>query len=57
MKREMELFFAGLLAVISWFINHYVAIMGAILVTISVLVWALKLRREWKHRNDKPDND
>jgi hypothetical protein len=57
MKRELELFFAGLLAALSWFINHYVAIMGAILVTISVFVWALKLRREWKHRNDQPEND
>jgi len=57
MKRELELAFGAALAAAAWFINHYVAIMGAILVTISVLVWALKLRREWKHRNDKPDND
>ena len=57
MKREFELFCAGILAVASWLITHYVAIMGAILITISVFVWALKARREWKHRNDPPDKD
>ena len=56
-KDNVEVVIAFVVACFSWVIDHYTAIMGAVLVTISVACYALKLRREWRARNQKPDND
>ena len=57
MKRELELFMGWLAASITWIVSHYNAIVGAAIGTVALSVWILKLRREWRHRDDKPDKD
>jgi len=57
MKRELELFAGWAIAAIAWFASHFNAIVGGLIGVVALCVWCLKLRREWKHRNDKPEND
>ena len=57
MKRELELFLGWCAASATWIVSHYNAIIGGLIGTVALAVWLLKLRREWKHRNDEPDDE
>lgn len=56
MKRECELILGWMAASLTWILSHYNAIIGALIGTVALAVWLLKLRREWKHRNDTPED-
>jgi hypothetical protein len=40
----------------TWLIAHYDAIVGGLVGTVALVVWLLKLRREWQHRNEPPQD-
>lgn len=55
-KNEIECAAGVLCATLTWVIGHYNLIVGGLVGTTALAVWLLKLRREWKHRDDPPQD-
>ena len=54
MKREFELLLGWAIAAIAWLASHFNAVIGGLIGIVALAVWLLKLRREWRHRDDEP---
>ena len=54
MKHALEVIWAVSACAATWLIGHWSPFMAGITITTAALIGVLRLRREWKHRNDPP---
>jgi hypothetical protein len=57
LERELELAAGLAWAGATWIAGHYTAILSGAIGTVALAVWLLKLRREWLHRDDPPEDE
>jgi hypothetical protein len=56
MKNDHDVVFGFLTSAITFIVSHFNAIIGGCIGVISLGIMLLRLRREWKHRNDPPES-